>query len=120
MIAKKYKVPKQAFPKVLQGKHVFANSFKVVISPSLSQKNAHMAVVLSKKSVKKAHQRNFIKRMIYTACQNNLKQIPIQTYIFLSSKPIVFLKDRAKNKLFKQELKQDIENLVQKMILCKK
>lgn len=116
MIAKKYKVSKQFFPQVMKGR-VFSGIYtKITISKSISEKNPHFAVVISKKHLKKAYQRNLVKRMIFDLCAENSSKFPIKTIVFSVQKSIPFSKNRIENKTIKETLKKEVQELINKVI----
>jgi len=75
MIASKYRIPKRFFPQVMKGTHNTGTYLKVILSAPIS-KHTNFSAVISKKYVKLANDRNYIKRVIYQFFMENIDLLP--------------------------------------------
>jgi ribonuclease P protein component len=75
MIASKYRIPKQFFPQVMKSTHSTGTYLKVILSAPIS-KHTNFSAVISKKYVKLANDRNYIKRVIYQFFMENIDLLP--------------------------------------------
>ncbi len=98
MLKKKEKISRKVFNEIFNTSRVISRgSFfmvKKAINP-LKDNEFHASVVISKKIAKKAHERNYLKRCLYSLIQQHKKMNPLflGTYICIYQKKPIKMHD---------------------------
>ena len=112
MIKKESRIPKKYFPQVLKGSSLHGEFFRVTLSSPISDFSPNCAVILSKKHIKKANQRNLVKRLIYKVISDNFTILPKKTLVFSVVKSISLGKTKEERKEFQNLIIKDISLLI--------
>ena len=103
MLGKKNKLTREQFDTLLRQKHKKINTSCGIFSFNEKiQVGFHASIVISKKIVKKAHERNFAKR-VYYGYLSKLTHIPFYGYIVISKEGYALLlsdKDKVKDIIY--------------------
>lgn len=102
MIASKYRISKRFFPQVMKGASFSGIYFKAIVSNPISN-HQNFGVIISKKHLKKAVDRNYTKRVLYQFFQQNVEFFPNKAIVCLMIKKI------PENLTIFQEITKDIE-----------
>lgn len=92
MIPSRNRIKTSEFPAVTRGKIVQNEHIRVVFSVHQIAAVPRIAVIVPKKIAKKAVERNYLRRLVYSAIGNHLENIPNTTIvIFPKNKQISFI-----------------------------
>lgn len=76
MLSSKYRIPTKEFPRVLRGKVIQNDFFRVVFHYDESLKNPKCAVIVPQKIAKTAVARNATRRKVYEILGTIIKKVP--------------------------------------------
>ncbi len=88
MFKKSYKLNTSLFKEVFNFGKTIKTPLFVIKTKQNTIKHSRFAVVVSKKNIQKAHQRNYFKRKIYHALKEIYTIYPVADYIFILNSEI--------------------------------
>jgi ribonuclease P protein component len=113
MISTRYRIHKSRFPSVLKGFSINEHYFRAILSPQSDLKNPKIAVIISKKHSGRAVDRNFYRRLIFSAIQPLLAKLPLKNIVVMATQKLPYYNQDADRIT---EIKKDIYNLFHTLI----